>query len=158
MKLKGFEQLRLRDVDWSYPDNRKKETWKGKVVEKVGFAKSNCESKQMFLIMFTDKTYICIGLQVPEHEDEDYKLCDHLIYDQSVYRNQLEIYHAWPLDDGTIQYDTWVQMLIDFGMYKMDDETTRRIIEEHKRAEEEREYAQYLRLKEKYENKDSKEI
>ena len=154
MKVQGYEQLRLHDVDWSYYDNRDGKKWAGKVVDKVGFVNRGSHSEQMLLILFTDKTFICVGLEYKEDNSDEMILNDNWIYDQKVYHDSLEVYHSYVDKDGKVSFDLWLQMLIDMGIYHLSDEEVKRIKAEHARKEEERDYANYLRLKEKFEGKE----
>ena len=36
-EIAGYKQLYLSEVDWRRPENRTKNPWKGKTIEKVGF-------------------------------------------------------------------------------------------------------------------------
>ena len=156
MKVKGFEQLRLHDVDWSYYDNRTGNKWAGKVVDKVGFVGRGDTDDQTLIILFTDKTFICVGCEYEQDENgrERLNLKDKWIHDQSVYHgNQLEIYHTWVNKEGEISFDLWVQMLIDMGFWKLSPEEAQKIREEHFKKEEDREWQNYLRLKEKFKDR-----
>lgn len=82
MRVQGYEQLRLHDVDWSYYDNRDGKKWAGKVVDKVGFVNRGSHSEQMLLILFTDKTFICVGLEYKEDNSDEMILNDNWIYDR----------------------------------------------------------------------------
>lgn len=155
MKVKGFEQLRLHDVDWAYYDNRKGDKWAGKVVDKVGYINCGDEDDQMLLILFTDKTFICMGLERKDELSDEFRLTDKWIYDQNEYNDSLELYHSWVHDDGHVSFDLWLEMLIGMGMYHLTDEEVKRIKDEHARNEEEREWSNYLRLKERFKEREA---
>jgi hypothetical protein len=107
----------------------------------------------MFLILFTDKTFVCVGMEYKEDNTDEMKLTDNWIQSQKVYNDSLEVYHSYVSPEGKVSFDLWLQMLIDMGFYHLSDEEVKRIKAEHARKEEEREYANYLRLKEKFEGK-----
>ena len=65
--IEGYKQLSLKDVNWNYPDNRQRNPLHGKVIERVGLCTGGSESEQMLLVLFTDKTFICCGME----EDKD---------------------------------------------------------------------------------------
>ena len=154
MKIKGYTQLALHDIDWSYRYNRDSNKWAGKTIEKAGFVNYGERDEQMLLILFTDKTFICVTFDYYKDVDsdiEELKLQDNWIYEYSNLKDNLANYHSYIDNDGKIQFDLWVQMLIDFGFYQLTKEEAKEIKEKKAKAEEEREYTTYLRLKEKYE-------
>lgn len=154
MKIKGYTQLTLHDIDWAYLDNREGKKWAGKTIEKAGFVNRGEMGEQMLLILFTDKTFVCITFDNytdPETDIEEVKLQDRWIYEHSNLKESLSNYHSYIDRDGNIQFDLWVQMLIDFGFYQLTEEEAKIIREKTIKAREEREYAEYLKLKEKYE-------
>lgn len=150
MKIKGYTQLSLHDIDWSYYDNRDGKKWAGKTIEKAGFVNRGERDEQMFLILFTDKTFVCCTYNYKDDNSDEIILQDNWIYEYP--KETLAEYHSCILRDGSIQFDLWVQMLIDFGFYELTPEEVKEIKERNKKAIEEREYKEYLRLKEKYGN------
>lgn len=151
MKIKEYTQLALHDIDWSYYDNRDGKKWAGKTIEKAGFVNRGERDEQMLLILFTDKTFVCVTYDYKDDSDE-LILQDNWIYEYP--KSTLAEYHSYVHDDGSIQFDLWVQMLIDFGFYELTDEEAKQIIEEKEKRVREREYNEYLILKAKYENTD----
>lgn len=105
MKIEGYKQLRLHDVDWSYYDNRDGKKWAGKVVDKVGFVDRGDHSEQMFLILFTDKSFVCVGMEYKEDNTDEMKLTDNWIQSQKVYNDSLEVYHSYVSPDGKVSFD-----------------------------------------------------
>ena len=59
-EIAGYKQLYLSEVDWRRPENRTKNPWKGKTIEKVGFTNDGDSNDKMFIILFTDKTFIAL--------------------------------------------------------------------------------------------------
>ena len=149
MKIKGYTQLALHDIDWSYYDNRDGKKWAGKTIEKAGFVNRGERDEQMLLILFTDKTFVCVTYDYKDDSDE-LILQDNWIYEYP--KETLAEYHSYVHDDGSVQFDLWVQMLIDFGFYELTPEEVKEIKERNKKTIEAREYKEYLRLKEKYGN------
>lgn len=149
MKIKGYTQLALHDIDWSYYDNRDGKKWAGKTIEKAGFVNRGERDEQMLLILFTDKTFVCCTYDYKNDDSDELMLQDNWIYEYP--KETLAEYHSCVLDDGSIQFDLWVQMLIDFGFYELTDNEVKTIQERRRKWVEEREYNEYLRLKEKYE-------
>lgn len=127
---------------------------KGKVVDKVAFMnRGDCDT-QMFIILFTDKTYVCIGLD-REEDSDDFKLAHNYmswLSPTNVDGGNFDC-HSWVDADGNIHFEKWIDVLRDFGIWEFTDEDAVEVMEKHKRQEEEREYQQYLRLKEKFEGK-----
>ena len=152
MKVEGYTQISCHDIDWSYRDNRSGDKLKGKVVEKIGFFNNDDVDNQMFLILFTDKTFICVGL---EYKDENYsnlQLDTKWIYSDEMYKSSVSKYHTYiNSETGEVTFDTWIQMLIDFGLWHISPDEAKQIKEEHEKSIQEREYSEYLRLKAKYE-------
>lgn len=122
---------------------------KGKVVDKVAFNnRSNCEDQHQFIITFTDKTFVAIGLDYNE-DDDMYVLED-------MYVSEPECINGGRLDtyidsEGKLRLDRNFQQLVDLGIYDVTIEEVAQRIKEHNKRQEEREYDQYLRLKAKFE-------
>lgn len=159
MKIKEYTQLALHDIDWSYTNNREGKKWAGKVIEKAGFVnRSGSTEEQMFLVLFTDKTFVCVGLEHDDREGacpDDMMLTDNWIYDYRNLKENLAEYHCYVDDSGKICFDVWVQMLLDFGFYKLTEKEALEIRERKRKDTEAREYREYLRLKEKFEGKEA---
>lgn len=154
----GYTQIDLRDIDWSYYNNRSGDKLQGKVVDKVGFCKDDDQYKQMFVIIFTDKTFIAIGINDDSDEEEGhdiYKLTNKWIYNGELYKNSVSCFSSYiDSSTGKLVFDTWVDMLIKLGLWNFTEEECQKIREEHTKAQEKREYAQYLVLKKKFEGKE----
>ncbi len=121
----------------------------GKVVDKVAFLNSGADDTQMFIILFTDKSYVCIGL------DDDFALENNYLpwfYPQNVNSGDFKC-HSWVDENGKIHFEEWINVLREFGIWEFTDEDAKAIIDANKAKEEEWEYQQYLRLKEKFEGK-----
>lgn len=155
----GYTQIDLRDIDWSYYNNRSGDKLQGKVVDKIGFCNSDDDQdKQMFIIIFTDKTFIAIGINDDSGDEEgydNYKLTNKWIYNGELYKRSVSRFSSYiDASTGKLVFDTWVDMLIKLGLWNFTEEECHKIREEHTKAQEEREYAQYLVLKKKFEGKE----
>lgn len=151
MKLNS-EYKQIHPVD--FKDNR--DALKGKVVDKIGFVNRGYADENIFAITFTDKTFIAIGAGVSEWE-EFYKDEPALENFYTINPNQ---YHSLDkyvyLDnDGkpVIHQGSFVKVLTDLGIWDVTAEELQAWKEKHEKDEEEREYKNYLRLKEKFEGK-----
>ena len=128
----------------------------GKVVDKIAFTDDGYHDENMFIITFTDKTFIAIGVRyrdLDNHDDEP-QIEDYYVMPPKCMNGGDFGCHLW-IDNKTseIHYDKWIQILKDFDIWQMSDSEVTEVIEKNKKAEEEREYQQYLRLKEKFEKK-----
>lgn len=132
---------------------------KGKVVDKVAFMNRGDYDTQMFLILFTDKTYVCVGMEYANDYNKDLQLeHNYMPWFSPTNVNTGDFScHSWVDADGKIHFEKWIDVLRDFGIWEFTDEDAIEIMEKHKRQEEEREYQQYLRLKEKFEGKNKEE-
>lgn len=123
----------------------------GKVIDKVSLYRDciNCVCGEL-LITFTDNTFILLSPQWEEDIDE-YILQDDYIQPISE-RSSIPGY----VQDGKFRWDSQFQRYIDCGIVEFDTDIIKEWIEDAEKMREEREYAEYLRLKKKFENVDSK--
>lgn len=147
---KNLKQISLHNLSKDY------DALKGKVVDKVAFNNKGDMDDQMFVILFTDGTYINLGVDYRDSEVSDQvEIGNQWVSSMSPANVNGGNYdcHCYVRPDGTVKFDRWIEILRDLGIWKITDEETIAIIERDKKREEEREYNQYLRLKEKYEGK-----
>lgn len=123
----------------------------GKVVDKVGFANEPGE-QNLLVITFTDKTYI--SLSIERDDDEHYYLENDWMARVGPGNVNGGIQDHWIDSQGKLHFDRYVQCLIDTGIWNVTEEEVEKLIKERDKHYEETEYAQYLRLKEKFENKE----
>ena len=149
MKLnKKFKQISVNTIQ-GYSD------LKGKVVDKVAFNNRGNHDEHMFIITFTDNTFICVGTEYADLDggDDTPKLENNWIMDpQCIDHGNFEC-HCFVKEDGTVQFSRWIEILRDLGIWELSDKETLEIIERDRKKKEDREYQQYLRLKEKFEKK-----
>ena len=161
MKLnKEYKQLRVNSFtgtrkrpDGMYEQYMDYDALKGKVVDKVAFTDRGCSDENLFIITFTDKTFIAVGTHyrdIDDHDDEP-QLENYCVMDPNCVNGGNYECHCWVGSDGKVIFDEWITILKDLGIWEMEDDEVIKIIEEDKKKEEEREYQQYLRLKEKFE-------
>lgn len=147
-KSKEFKQLFL--------DNHTKyDELKDKIVDKVAFYDKDNYDCNMCVVMFTDKTYIALGVDYGDlaRNDTEPMLTNYYVSEpQSINNGDFEC-HSWVDNDGKLHFDSWIQILKDFGIWDIDEEEAKKIIERKRKMEKDREYDLYLKLKEKYENK-----
>ena len=103
------------------------------------------------------KTFIALGVTYnsdskwESKQDEPLLINEHIIQPQNWNSGNFECHMT--IINGEVRYDPYIRILRDFGIWKFTDEEELAIIEKDKKEEEEYEYQQYLRLKEKFENK-----
>ncbi len=120
----------------------------GKVVEGMAF----CDTpEQHFILTFTDGTFISIGLNYNDDKEEWVLESDWISTTDPKCVNSGRLDH-WIDSDGNLKFNKWVQDLIDLGIWEVTESEVQELIEKDKKAKEEQEYKEYLRLKEKYEN------
>ena len=126
---------------------------KGKVVDKVAFNDRGNTDENMFIITFTDKTYVAVGTNYRDIDsgDDEPQLENFYVMEPKSLNFGDFRHHCWVGSDGKLEYDRWMRILMDLGIWHLDDNLVQSIIENNKKCEEEREYQQYLRLKEKFE-------
>lgn len=118
---------------------------KGKTIEKTSLHTSmNHSDENHLVITFTDGTYISVIIEY----DNDYYL------DQ--YIPALSCYNAdgiGYISEGEFHYRKYFKQLIDIGAVKpLDENILKEKILDRERLDELREYAQYEKLKKKYDN------
>lgn len=132
------------------------EALKGKIVDKVAFSNSGSHDENIFIISFTDKTYIALGTQYRDIDanDEEPQLTEFWVMNPSCLNGGNFEHLSW-IDRKTnkIYFDPWITFLKDFGIWNITEDEVKDIIKKDKEKEEEREYQLYLRLKEKFESK-----
>lgn len=129
------------------------EELKGKIVDKVAFSNLGDYNEQMFIITFTDKTYVAVGTDYNDWEQysREPKLKDYYVHNPKQINNGDFRNHIWVDSEGGLHFDRWIQILIDLGLWNFTMEDAQKIIEEHNADKEKKEYEEYLRLKEKFE-------
>ena len=147
---KEYKQILVRDFSGH---NKDYEALKGKVVDKVAFYNRGDYGQQMFIITFTDKTFVAVG---PEYNDSEMykdepKIENQYIHDPMVLNGGDYRCHCWVDDKGALHFDEWIDILRDLGIWNFNDDDAKAIMDKKKQEEEDREYQNYLRLKEKFE-------
>jgi len=124
---------------------------KDKVVDKVAFTNTGSYDTHMCIITFTDKTFIALGTGY-DNEDEPKLSNECIIQPQNWNWGNFSLYmHV--NSDNKITYSPYIRILRDLNIWQFTDEEELAIIEKHKKDNEDYEYKEYLRLKEKFENK-----
>lgn len=123
---------------------------KGKTIEKTSFYPSmNYADENHLVITFTDGTYISVVIE----SDDDYYL-DEYITPLSCYSPD----DIGCIAGGKFHYRQHFKQLIDIGVIKpLDENILKERILENNKKQELREYAQYEKLKKKFENYNPKE-
>lgn len=123
---------------------------KGKTIEKTSFHPSMDDYDENHLVItFTDGTYISVVIE----SDNDYYL-DEYIPALSLYTPDSIGY----ISGGEFHYRKYFKQLIDIGVVNpINENILKEKILENNMKQELREYAQYERLKEKFENYNPKE-
>lgn len=126
---------------------------KGKIVDKVAFTDRGYADENIFIITFTDHTFIAVGTHYKDIDsgDDEPQLENYWVMDPQCVNSGNYENHCYVRDDGTLKFDRWIEILRDFGIWELSEEETLEIIERDKKKEDEREYQQYLRLKAKFE-------
>jgi hypothetical protein len=142
---KDYKQICLRnDSDYNLLKN--------KVVDKVAFTNTGNYDTHMCIITFTDKTFIALGTGYDDEEDDPKLGNEFIIAPQNWNSGNFRLYmHV--NSDNKIIYSPYIRILRDLNIWQFTDEEELAIIEKHKKDKEDYEYQQYLRLKEKFENK-----
>lgn len=125
----------------------------GKVVDSVAFTDRGYADENMFIITFTDKTFICIGTHYKDAESgcNEPQLENNYVMDPACVNSGNYENHCYIKPDGTIKFDKWIEILRDLHIWELTEDEVKEIIEKDKQKKEEREYQQYLKLKEKFE-------
>ena len=140
-------------VDTTNTRNSDYETLKGKVVDKVGFVNCGTYDNQMLVIIFSDKTFIAFG---PEYNDTvpfsgEPTIINRYKKKPKTINNGDYRCHSFVDTKGKLRFDQWIDTLRDLGLWIFTDEDAKEIMDARAKYEEEREYQNYLRLKEKFE-------
>lgn len=127
---------------------------KDKVVDKVAFTNTGDYDTHMCIITFTDKTFIALGI---EYDEDEPKLSNEFIikpqnWNHGNFRLYMQVYMQVN-GNNKIIYSPYIRILRDLNIWQFTDEEELAIIEKHKKEKEDYEYKEYLRLKEKFENK-----
>ena len=124
---------------------------KGKTIEKTSFHPSMSDADENHLVItFTDGTYISI---VIEYDDSHY-LDEYIPTALNCYSPNA----IGCVSGGKFHYRKHIKQLIDIGVVKpLDENILKEKILEKERLDELREYAQYEKLKKKFENYNPKE-
>lgn len=126
---------------------------KGKVVDKVAFYNRGNYDEQMFIITFTDKTFIAIEPDYNDtdnHKDEPMLTNKYIHHPKCLNGGDYRV-HSWTNIEGKLCFDEWINILRDLGIWIFNEDDAKAIMEQKAKEEEEREYRSYLRLKEKFE-------
>lgn len=154
MKIQDSKRLNVYDIDWSRYKNRLENPWAGKVVERAGFTNKGYTDESVFLIKFTDGTYVSLGIEVDDNNDDIYHLSNKYIPPMKCYGSDgmgIIDHHCYIDDKGRVVFDPWCRLMIDFGFWEISDEEVKRLKKENDERKEKCEYEYYLRLKEKFE-------
>lgn len=150
MKLtKGYKQIHLSN-------STRYDELKGKVVDKVAFSDVGDCDENIFVIMFTDKTYIALGADysfaIDECDEGEPQLVNHCYATDPETINGGDFScHMWSDSKGVLRFDRWIQILKDLGIWTIDEQEVIDLANNKKALAEKREYEEYLRLKKKYE-------
>jgi len=124
---------------------------KDKVVDKVAFTNTGSYDTHMCIITFTDKTFIALGIGYDDEEEP--KLGNEIIIEPQNWNSGNFRLYMHVDSDNKIIYCPYIRILRDLNIWQFTDEEELAIIEKHKKDKEDYEYKEYLRLKEKFENK-----
>lgn len=129
---------------------------KGKVVDRIAFVNRDSYDTQFCVVIFTDKSFIAVGMCKEYLEDggETFKLCNFYLSDPNCVDNGCFDCHCWFDRNGDIHFRPWLQTLKDLELWIVTEEEQKKAIERKNREEEEREWRNYLRLKKKFENRE----
>lgn len=123
-----------------------------KVVDKVTFAQDSWDNDlNEIIIIFTDKTFIAICIE--QNEDDRFYLDNSHIGEPITYNDGCLPY---TMKGGVMIFVPYIQNRIDCGLWDVTKDEVREIINAKIEKQKEREYQQYLRLKEKFENAEQK--
>lgn len=83
---------------------------KGKVVDKIAFNNRGSYDEQALTILFTDKTFISVGLgYVDSERNDDMELQNNWIIDPTCCNGGGDFgCHIWVDDKGKLHFDTWI--------------------------------------------------
>lgn len=147
---KDYKQINLHEFSGYKKDYN---ALSGKVVDKIAFSDRGSQDENIFIITFTDKTFIAVGTHYKDLDanDDTPQLEEFYVMDPRCVNCGNYSCHVHVTDKGEVIYDEWIAILKDLDIWKMEDDEVLTIIENDKRQKEEWEYQQYLRLKEKFE-------
>lgn len=145
------KQISAYELNWH---KRNPSVLSGKTVDKCAIYNGGTEEDdQMFIMTFTDGTFICLGV---EYDDD--RRVHYLENNWVCYQNDLDSiiaeFHAAECNDGVVRMDAYGELLRTFGFIEITDEQAAEVIDKIRKDEEEREYKVYLKLKEKFEGKE----
>lgn len=146
LKNNGYTFIGQSDVEYLKIKNLLTPKCKGKVVENCGYI----EDEEIFIITFTDKTYIMLSPSTNDYDDPvlTFKaLPDISQYSQYFYDNNFKFDSC-----GNMVIEPWVNMMIDFGLWNADPDAIKKSQEASRLAHRKRDYQRYLELKQKFEN------
>ena len=130
----------------------------GKTVDKAAYNYDLEDlDKNQFIITFTDGTYVSIGIS----RRDGYLSTEYILDNKSIV--PLESYCPYPdcyVDaNGEVHLTHDVRQQIALGVIEpLSTEKIKELLEAEKKRDREREYAQYLRLKAKFENEKNNEV
>lgn len=148
-KLNGYTQIDGKEFIFAIKENRTKKCLAGKVVEDCGFVSDESEEKNIFVITFTDKTFIAIGI-----DEDEWKLAVKFIMKPDAFGKNYVAQKSFMDYKGDVCYPEWISLLRKMGIWTIDDEEVKAGLEQLMVDRKRREYREYLRLKEKFENMD----
>ena len=130
---------------------------KGKVVDKISLAndRNNYDMNEL-IITFTDKTYVAFEIDDDSDDDESER--------RPILKNSWVIhpkcYNSGNFDchisvvDGELRFDPLIENRIKLGLWELTMDEAQKVIEDDKHRREEYEYKQYIRLREKFKNRE----
>ena len=142
-KNKEWKQIPLNGYRQPY------DVLRGKVVKDIAFNNIGDSSEHQLIITFTDNTFIGIELRYDD-DDRENVMDDFCFMDPEHINNGC--LDVWVDGDEKMHLDRNFQQLVDIGLWDVDIKEVEKLRNERKKKEEEREYKEYLRLKEKFEN------
>ena len=126
----------------------------GKTVKKVGFSSKTTggEGESQLTIVFTDNTFVSFEIM---YDDEWFSYIDNNGYScvspKCVNNGVLD---NWFDINGNIHFSDWVQKLVDLGIWEISEDEVKALKEKKDEQQELMDYQRYLKLKERFENKD----
>ena len=124
--------LNKKQINVSY-DFESNKNLQGKTIDRVFLSSDN------LIITFDDNSFVCLYNKARK---------EHCIGNKDVSNQNIFENANYIIDENEIKFTTdWIQKLIDLDIWRFNKK------EKLKMIDEKREYYEYLRLKEKYENK-----
>lgn len=130
---------------------------KGKVVDKISLAndRNNYDMNEL-IITFTDKTYVAFEIydDSDDHESERRPILGNssIINPKSYNSGNFDCHIS--VVDGELRFDPLIENRIKLGLWELTMEEAQKLIEDDNRRHEEYEYKQYIRLREKFKNRE----